>query len=340
MLVSATVKAEPSVAQADEAVAEAAATSHAGLAGPAAIALGGRLDRAGALALQRAAGNRAVAALARQTAEATVRRFHPAPNLTVDQNGNHFAISGTIQVYGPSASAANAATAQATIRRLWNRTFPDGAQVTCTVSLVFTTSPSTTTTEAVIEMKPMTGPSNVSTLTNTMELNMNDSDALTWVVAHEFGHQCGLADRYSESTWSSIRGSFGYSRTNTIQPGYEGTIMGASGGDQTAQTVRNLGAEHSPWSWDDDDEVRDWINHHSADELAGLPAGSRAAMVDQLMSGWISDEDVQAMGAIAASARTAADAGPIRAALERGIPNMSSIGQRTQVRVFVSQMPR
>jgi hypothetical protein len=334
------VKSEQSAPETDEAVPETAVALRADLSGPLTSARHGRLDRAGVLVLQRAIGNRAVAALARQTAETTVRRFHPAPNLTVDQDGNHFTISGTIKVSGARGSAENAATAEATIHRMWNQTFPDGVQVSCGVTLVYAPNASTGTTEAVIEMKDMTGPSNVSRLTNTMELNMKDANALTWVVAHEFGHQCGLADRYKEGIGSKASGAFGGKRSSTIEPGYEGTIMGADEGAQTPQTVRNLGAEHSPWSWDSDDEVREWIDHHSADQLAATPAASRAAMVDQLMSGWITDEDVQAMRSIAASARTGADAGPIRAALERGIPNMSSIGQRTQVRVLVAQMPR
>src|ERR1019366_7909788 len=158
--------------------------------------------------------------------------FHPAPNITVDRTGSSMRISGTIKAYGSDADATKAATAQATIRQYWKGSFPDGYAVTCDIVVSYEASPSTSWNEATIEMTQISGPSKVWPATHTMTLNMREGkdlpgpDPLTWTVAHEFGHQLGLKDRYSEGLISQIKGEFGGKRTATVDPGYEGNLMG------------------------------------------------------------------------------------------------------------------
>ncbi|MEZ6059422.1 MAG: hypothetical protein R3C19_03570 [Planctomycetaceae bacterium] len=56
------------------------------------------------------------------------------------------------------------------------------------------------------------------------------------------------------------------------------------------------------------------------------------------MGGWISDEDVDAINRILSSVNARAEAQSIRAGIR--LLDFTSIGQRTAVRVGLSQMPR
>jgi hypothetical protein len=294
----------------------------------------------GVLALQRVAGNRATArSIARQAPAAVeVRTFRPTTGLVVDQTDRTLAISGRLEAYGPEATAANAAAAEATIRRYWNQTFPDGHAVTCTVTV--TAGDGSASNAAKIYMAKVSGSSQVNTLTGVMTLNMNNPNALNWTVAHEFGHQLGLQDRYSESIMSQLRNLVGLSREGTVaHAGYEGNVMAEVGGATEAKNVRDLSSENQPWFWQSDDQVRDWVTRHPGAGLAGLNAPTRIAMIDKLFEGWISDADVEAIGAICGSVPDAAQSAAVKAHLESRLLDMTSIGQRTRVRVFLSQMP-
>src|ERR1019366_336344 len=235
-----------------------------------------------------------------------VGTFHPAPNITVDRTGSSMRISGTIKAYGSDADATKAATAQATIRQYWKGSFPDGYAVTCDIVVSYEASPSTSWNEATIEMTQISGPSKVWPATPTMTLNMREGkdlpgpDPLTWTVAHEFGHQLGLKDRYSEGLISQIKGEFGGKRTATVDPGYEGNLMGVSGGQTSSKNVADLGTENSPWFWQDDDWVREWVARNP-NLLSAMSATSKIRMIGRLMEGWISDDDIKAIGRICAS---------------------------------------
>jgi hypothetical protein len=172
-----------------------------------------------------------------------------------------------------------------------------------------------------------------------MVLNLNSAEALTWVVAHEFGHIIGLRDRYSESIMSRARGSFGGQRTNTVEAGYEGNLMGVHQGKLESRNVRDLVAETAPGMLDDDNQVRDWISRHSRPELGALSANIKIRMITTLMGGWISDDDVSAMQQICRSVTDSGEARAIRGAITPRLIDMTSLGQRTQMRVALSQMP-
>lgn len=246
-------------------------------------------------------------------------------------------ISGTIEAYGPHANEANAAQAQATIRQFWNQGFPDGYSVTCDVTVVYRASPSGNV--VTIEMDKITGPSNVSRFTGNMELNMNEDDALTWTVAHEFGHQIGLRDRYSEGIMSKIRGKFGGRRTSTVEGGYEQNLMGVVGGATESRTVQDLGAENAPGYFTSDDQIRLWVARHTRAERGALSTATKIHMINLLLEGWIADEDVATIESICLAVTDASESTAIKRALEARLLDMTSIGQRTYVRGIITRMP-
>lgn len=98
-----------------------------------------------------------------------------------------------------------------------------------------------------------------------------------------------------------------------------------------------LGFKPTPHWLNDDDQVRDWVNTHSAVDIASLSTADKLKAIRTLMSGWISDDDVTAIGKICGSVTWRAEADAIRGDVD--LLSMTSIGQRTAVRVAFVKMP-
>ena len=172
-----------------------------------------------------------------------------------------------------------------------------------------------------------------------MTLNANEADAFTWTPAHEFGHIIGLNDRYSEGIVSSVKSMFGGTRAATVEAGYQGNIMAESGGTVVSKNIKDLAEENepSPYWINDDDQVRDWVNGHPIDEVAKLSTASKLKAIQALMPGWISDDDVNAIARICSGVKSKTEAGAIRSGID--VLSMSSIGQRTMVRLVFAKTP-
>jgi hypothetical protein len=115
--------------------------------------------------------------------------------------------------------------------------------------------------------------------------------------------------------------------------------MAVNGGALESKNVADLASESAPsplWI-NDDDSVRDWVDAHSTIEISNLSTTNKIKMIKTLMGGWISDDDVAAMGRICGSVTTEAEAKKIQKGVN--LLDFSSIGQRTQMRVFFSNMP-
>lgn len=267
-----------------------------------------------------------------------VGRFSPAPGLHVDRTERAVSIAGAMELYGADASAERAASIQNAINSTWTRTFPDGYSIACNITVTYRAAGTSAGTATQIEAARISGPSHVTWLgTRSMTLNANESDAFTWTAAHEFGHIIGLDDRYSESIMSRLGGSA--TRTATTHAGYERNLMAVSGGVLEAQNVRDVAEENEPSSYwiNDDDRVRDWVNAHSIADIGQLSTPNKLRAIRTLMGGWISDADVAAIARICRGVKTSAEANAIRGGID--LLELSSIGQRTAVRVAFAGMP-
>jgi len=99
------------------------------------------------------------------------------------------------------------------------------------------------------------------------------------------------------------------------------------------------GADDSfAWGINDDDQVRDWVAAHSLSDIAALSTADKLRAIWTLQGGWISGDDLAAMGKICSSVKTKGEADAIRAGVNVLI--FTDLGQRTQMRVFLSKMPR
>jgi hypothetical protein len=268
-----------------------------------------------------------------------VGRFSPAPGLFVDRTESSIKIDGAMELYGPEANPARAESIRRWINRVWTSNFPDGYSVSCNITVTYRGPGSKAGAASQIEAIKIAGPSHVSRLDSSMTLNANEADAFTWTAAHEFGHVIGLQDRYSEGIMSSIIGTFGGTRSTTVDPRYQINLMAVTGGILESQNLKDVAEENapSPYWVNDDEQVRDWINHHVTADVARLSTANKLKAIGTLMTGWISDADVAAIGRICSCVTLKAEADAIRRGID--LLKFSSIGQRTMMRVTLSQMP-
>jgi hypothetical protein len=273
-----------------------------------------------------------------------IGRFSPAPGLWVDRTERSIRITGTMEVYGAEATAARSVTIQSSINTTWTRTFSDGYSISTNVTVNYRGAGVNASASATqIEIINMSGPSNVTNIPFTdrkMTLNASSRDVFTWVVAHEFGHVIGLDDRYSEDIFSKIGGTFGCTRRNTVHAGYEGNMMAVHNGALSGQNIADIASENepSPYWINDDDQVRNWVNAHPLADITRLSTNNKLTAIRTLMGGWISDDDMTAIGKICSSVNNRIEANTIRNSIN--LNDFTSIGQRTQMRVFYSRMPQ
>lgn len=268
----------------------------------------------------------------------THSRRSPAKGVFVDQTDKDIRITGKLEIYGPEATAARAVTIQNTINSLWTGTFTDGARITCNVTVTYRAPGTRKGHAGQIEVRMMKGASNYSPVFKEINLDAGDSNAFTWVVAHEFGHMIGLDDRYNEKLASKIKGSFGGTRTTTIQPGYENNMMGTDNGKLEKQNVLDLIRENKP-SWvKRDDRVRDWVHARKTAEIRHVSTSNKIAMIGVLTKGWISRRDLMAVIKIIESVEAAAEAAKIRAAVKQS--DFGFLFQWRKVKAALDGMPK
>lgn len=271
-------------------------------------------------------------------------RFSPAKGLTVDVTEKSISITGQMEVYGSDATAADALKIQTTINNTWTKNFPDGYRVTCNVSIRYRPPGSPAGNVAQIEIVKTSGASNVNYLNGrkmTLNTSTNRDLKLSWTAAHEFGHVIGMEDRYSESIKSKLKDLVGMDREGTVaHQGYEGNLMGASGGAIASINLRDAIEENqpSPYWMNDDDQARNWIMARGLGEISNLSTANKIKAIKVLMGGWISDDDMKSIEKVCQSVKTGAEARSIQASVQ--LNDFTSLGQRTQMRVFFTKMPR
>jgi hypothetical protein len=173
---------------------------------------------------------------------------HPGPGITVSYTGPAVTVDAQLQMVGGEADAAKATTAQQAINSNWNGTFRDGYSIKTQAKVAHPGAPAPGGTD--VELVRSGGHASYTrghwlVGSDFVTLNLDNPQALTWAIAHEFGHLLGLGDRYSEGIVSMIKGAFGGQRTATQDPGYVGNIMAVYGGRLESKNVRDLISRHA-----------------------------------------------------------------------------------------------
>ncbi len=116
--------------------------------------------------------------------------------------------------------------------------------------------------------------------------------------------------------------------------------MADHNGTMTGQSGNHLAEDKSPGMFEDDSHIRDWVQHHTNAEIRNQITHVKIQMIRVLLTGRISDKDVTTIGIICRCVIDATQADALRTALSQDITSMTSIHQRTRVRLFFAQMPR
>jgi hypothetical protein len=175
----------------------------------------------------------------------------PSPGITVSTSRSNktATVSARLETYGSESSPANAATIRNTIAQYWNGSFADGYQITTDVSVTHRPPEQDADSNALqLDVTRSILPTRFNALVRDMTVNVDESDALTWAVAHEFGHALRLSDRYSENIVSKLGALFGIERWSSIDPGYEQNIMGVTGGQLESRNVQDLIGINTPYT--------------------------------------------------------------------------------------------
>jgi hypothetical protein len=233
-----------------------------------------------------------------------VGTYSPRRGFHVDRVGDTVHVTARLEVSGEDASPEQARILEERIRRHWNRQFPDAASVVTDVTVTYRPPGSVAAADASqIVMEKTAGASQVSNMRDTMYLNTSEPNA-TEAAPHEFGHLAGLGDRYTEPVLSRFSGIFVGPRWGyQADAGYEGNLMAGGAGPISSQNVRDFARENAPTPFSTDNQVRDWMERHDADDMAVIATTTKVRMVNSLMDGWISDQDVTAIESICATAR-------------------------------------
>jgi uncharacterized protein YukE len=267
----------------------------------------------------------------------TVGSYSPSPGIHVDRTGDSVRVTARLELYGQDASPERAKEIEDKIRAAWNGRFGDGTTIATDVQVTYRQPGTPASPDATqIEMAPTTRPSHVTLSTGEMTLNTNEPNA-TNAAPHEFGHQIGLRDRYQESLLSELKGMVGGQRETHHEPGYQGNIMSDLGPVQ-GKNVRDLADENIPTVFSDDDQVRDWVSRSDPAEVATVATATKVRMVDSLMDGWISNDDVTAIESICRTARAGDQAEAVRAAVSARLGEMWGSEQRTRLQAAIDGM--
>jgi hypothetical protein len=276
-------------------------------------------------------------ALSATSGRPPVASYSPYEGIRVDRVGDDVRITANLVVTGEDATPEKAKEIEDRIRRAWSGNFGDGTTVRTNVSVTYL-PPGTPVPDgtATVLLEKILGPSHMSRLTGDVTINTSKPHALD-AIGHEFGHQIGLRDRYTESIASRISGEFGGERHTPPIPGHETNIMAARY-PVKSENVRDLSVENAPDPGSTDDQIRDWVTRSDAGQMAALATPTKVKMANELMSGWVSDQDVGAIEILCRTARPGAQSDALREAIGPWVDRMWSDDQRTRIQEALKEL--
>jgi hypothetical protein len=105
------------------------------------------------------------------------------------------------------------------------------------------------------------------------------------------------------------------------------------------KVVRSEGPGVVKGFFNDDDQVRSWVSATDPGALGRQPASEKIRMLNTLIDGRVSGDDLVAMEKILRSVTTGAEMNLIRAAMKPREPDFSDLGQRTRFRAALLRNP-
>lgn len=132
----------------------------------------------------------------------------------------------------------------------------------------------------------------------------------------------------SEDRWSG--------RVPTFSMGPDGSMH--QDFDQFTQMRNELIINEGPGMvaslFNDDNQIRDWVGNQDLSSMGRQPVAEKIRMINVLMNGWISDDDVEAIERICESTSDS-ELSEINDAISPRLIEMQGLGQRMRVRIAI-----
>jgi len=90
---------------------------------------------------------------------------------------------------------------------------------------------------------------------------------------------------------------------------------------------------------DDDDTIRQWVDAHDEDDIQALNVRVKLRLLNALLDGWVSDEDLDAFQIICGAVTTHQEGTYLKGQLDKRSTELTDFGQRTRMRAILGQLP-
>jgi uncharacterized membrane protein YeaQ/YmgE (transglycosylase-associated protein family) len=83
-----------------------------------------------------------------------------------------------------------------------------------------------------------------------------------------------------------------------------------------------------------DSDIRKWVSGKTATQLAGIEPEMKASMVNRLLDGWVSDDDIKAIETLCLAINDLEEGSFMSGVINRRILDVTDLGQRTRIRLL------
>jgi hypothetical protein len=90
---------------------------------------------------------------------------------------------------------------------------------------------------------------------------------------------------------------------------------------------------------DDDDTIRQWVDAHDEDDILALNVRVKLRLLNALLDGWVSDEDLDAFQIICGAVTTHHEGNYLKEQLDKRSTELTDFSQRTRMRAILGQLP-
>ena len=84
-----------------------------------------------------------------------------------------------------------------------------------------------------------------------------------------------------------------------------------------------------------DTEIRNWLSQADPSLIKRIPTQEKIRLINRLLDGWLSNEDVQGIAAICTNVASSEELSQIRNAIQPRLSSIGNLEQRTRIRVFL-----
>jgi hypothetical protein len=145
---------------------------------------------------------------------------------------------------------------------------------------------------------------------------------------------CKATPRYDLQNWNCTTAAVEIAkRAGQTPPAAKGPVAGGSSRADNPNTLKEgyLDQDVPTRHLASDSDIRDWVSTHNTADIAALSTSEKIRLLNRLLDGWISDEDVAAFEKICSSVDTLAEQLALRTALGPRENDIRSPAQRNRI---------